>query len=162
MQRFVSGASRPGTGLLALVAVLEQGVGEEALRRVARGTAGVAVTLSSLTFATSSWRAFRHSGATEWRRANHRCFGSSFALADADHPVSPLALAFWLSDPFFDELDSQALIGGGLAHASLFAMVAIGSDAAFRKLGASLPGSSIGRLVLQLAHLRVQLLPARG
>jgi DMSO/TMAO reductase YedYZ heme-binding membrane subunit len=162
MRRFVSDAPRPGTGLLALVAVLEQGVGEEALRSVVRGTARVAVTLSSLTFATSSLHAFRHSGATEWLLANRRFLGLSFALAHADHLLPLLALAFWLTDRFFDGLDSQTLIGGGLAYALLFAMVATSSDAAFRRLGATLAGSSTRRLVLHLAHLRVQLLPARG
>ncbi len=83
---------------------IPRGVCEEALRSVVRGTAKVAVTLFSLTFATSSLHAFRRSGATKWLLGNRRYLGLSFALAHADHLLSLVALAIWFPDPFFDDL----------------------------------------------------------
>jgi sulfoxide reductase heme-binding subunit YedZ len=122
--------------LLALLAVCEHGFGEEALRSIVRGTARVAVTLFSLTFATSSLHAVRRSHATKWLLANRRYLGLSFALAHTDHLLSLLALGVCFPDPFVDDLDSATLIGGGIAYAFLFAMAATSTNAAFRMLGA--------------------------
>ena len=105
--------------LLALLAVCEHGFGEAALRSIVRGTARVAVTLFSLTFATSSLHAVRRSHATKWLLANRRYLGLSFALAHTDHLLSLLALGVCFPDPFVDDLDSATLIGGGIAYAFL-------------------------------------------
>lgn len=122
--------------LLLLAAVSEHGIGEEALRSTLRGTARIAVVLFSLTFATSSLHRLLRSKPTKWLLANRRYLGLSFALAHTIHLLSLMALAICFPDPFLDDLDSPTLIGGGLAYAFLFAMVATSSDAAFKKLGA--------------------------
>jgi hypothetical protein len=75
--------------------------------------------------------------------------------------LSLVALAIWFPDPFFDDLDSPTLIGGGLAYAFRFAMAATSGCGVAEVRCAALARPPYGRLVFDLADLRVQLLLAR-
>ena len=110
------------------------GWNEDGVRVVVRWTAKIGVVFFAAAFSAGPLRSLWPNPATRWLLVNRRGMGLAFAVVHTLHLLALIALGT-LSRPFVEGLDAITLLGGGLAYAFMYAMVATSNDASVRRLG---------------------------
>lgn len=117
-------------GVFALV---QHGIGEDAVASLTRHTARIAFVFFFVTFTSSVWLTWRVTRLTRWLMRNRRHMGLSFATV---HFVHLAALSTLLA--IRGEMpDAVTLVGGGGAYVLLLLLVITSNRAARARLGRS-------------------------